>query len=87
MFSEYIEDYFNNLDGEIHTQVNDKYTDLESKVDEMDSMLTLLEQTMDQQHSELTQFVENFDNGFEQVLEVSKQSVSESKMLQVKLII
>ena len=63
---------------------NDRYADLETRVNNMDEVLGLLEKTMDEQETKLNTYINEYDNGFNKIMDVSKQSVAESKMLQVR---
>lgn len=51
----------------------------------MDDILTLLESTLDSQEKDLNAYLKDYDNGFDQIKDISKQSLSESKMLKSKV--
>lgn len=50
----------------------------------MDDSLSLLELTVEKQEHELTDYIKNYDSGFDKIMEISKLSLSESKMLKDK---
>ena len=51
----------------------------------MDSILTLLETTIDNQQEELNEYIKNYDNESVKILDISKQSFSESQNLKTKV--
>ncbi|CAI2378825.1 unnamed protein product [Moneuplotes crassus] len=90
MLKNYIDEYFEQLDQEISegfeqfVQVSDPESStpqIPYKITEIEESLSLLEEGICAQEEELREYIKDYDNGFDKILEVSKLSNRESKIL------